>query len=124
MSYAEDIRGALAATSGASRRVLALRDLGLPEEREQAVQDFLDTATDALIQVSNILRDHGYIANGSNLITASAGQDKGWRETVYGGKKEAGTTTKVMGRSKSSKAKSAPPASAPELDVSHPWRSE
>ena len=123
MSYVEDLRGALAYTSGIARRVQNLWELHLPDEAEQQVMAHLDAATDSLIAAQSILREHGHEATGGRSVAASAGADKSWRETVYGGKKDSGTVVRRTSKTAVQKPDMAS-TSAPAMDVAHPWRTE
>lgn len=126
MSYAEQLRGALAATSGVARRITDLRALGLTDAQEAAVEAALDDATDRLIGAVNVLREAGVLAPGIGSIAASAGQDKSWRETVYGGKKSSGDIVaqraKMANIIKRSKEVPKLPPVESEQDAAHPWR--
>ena len=125
MSYADDIRGAVASVAGAARRVMALRELGLPAEEEQKVQDCLDRAADELLTVVSVLSTHGHTSTGMHAVAGgagSAGADKSWRQSVYGGRKDTGVTHKRA--TVRTPAASAPAIPEEPVDVAHPWRTE
>lgn len=134
MSYADDVRGALAATSGVSRRVQALRELKLGEDDEKVIQGWLDDARAALLEVMDILKRTGHMTPGASLIAAAAGNDKSWRERVYGGQKDTGQVRvaipgvgKRPARTYEEVFGEPPPPHAgpqpPDVDLAHPWRS-
>jgi hypothetical protein len=140
MSYADDVRGALAATSGASRRSQALHDLGMTPDDTAEIQGCLDDARNALLGAVDVLKRTGNGSPSLNMIASGAtpaGADKSWRETVYGGKKDStGTRAHVKGRPRTYDEVFDPdntteilsarevPVPTVEVDISHPWRTE
>jgi hypothetical protein len=142
MSYADALRGALAATSQVARRVQHLQELGLPEDCEQQVQRCMDEATSSVLAAQKVLVEHGLGAIGTNLITSSAqaALDKSKRqerlmevaERPWKSVRErvAETSPRPTGKRRArsyeelfpEEPKTVPEDSASEIDVSHPWR--
>ena len=124
MSYATEVRGALAQTSGLARRVMALRELGLPEEEQEAIQGHLDQAVEELMAVADRLKVHGITAQGMDIIQAgndrarridALAQDTSWlqrNKSSKGAPKPKRTYEEVFG----------PGEPAQQVDAAHPWR--
>lgn len=129
MSYATEVRGALAQTSGLARRVMALRELGLPEEDVEAIQGHLDQAVEEIMAVADRLKVHGITATGMELIQAGnertqrlnrLAEDTSWMERAKGNRsapKRKRTYEEVF-------PEDSAPAVAPaqQMDAAHPWR--
>ena len=137
MSYADDIRGALAATSGVSRRVMALRELGLPEQDQQAIQQWLDLATGYLVAVSDTLAGHGITAKAMDVIAGSARNDRAARtQRLMEVAERPWKSVKERVKEQEQRAPrrkrtyeevfpedtAVPAGSASEIDAAHPWR--
>lgn len=146
MSYADALRGALAATSQVARRVQHLHELGLPAEWELVVQTEMDVATASILNAQRVLVEHNVAAIGTNLITSSAQAaldkskrterlmevaTKPWksvRDRVAeanprpAGKRRPRSYEELFPEDVDKQITSAQADSGTEIDVAHPWR--
>jgi hypothetical protein len=126
MSYADDVRGALAAVSSASRRVQALHELGLPEADEQNIIELVHQTRETLLQVADRLKVHGLLGNGLVLVASSAKKDRTQRLMAQATRpwKSVKEQVKELERAKAVPRNSAPAVEEAPVDYAHPWRNE